>query len=171
MYSQIVKEKKRHGIHPTFHITRLFFAEPNFYTKTSAIEAKGKKTVFSQASLCIFGHSSYITALVSEGLFNSLWDNHSFLYLKLFNCVYYFWGLSMSTISKHFAISLPFQANHKFGIKQIVFCTQSFKKGLYLTKTGSWRTPYGLPFFSTWVMPLLFTNLEVSKEYFKKDFQ
>ena len=109
--------------------------------------------------------------LVSEGLFDSLWDNHSFLYLKLFNCVYYFWGLSMSTSSKHFVNSLPVQANHKFGIKQIAFCTKSIKKVLYLTKTGSWRTSYGFPFFSTWVTPLLFTRLEVSKEYFKEYFQ
>ena len=65
----------------------------------------------------------------------------------------------------------PSSSQPRFGIKWIVFCTKSFIKVLYVTKTGSWRTLYGLPFFSPWDTLLLFTRLEVSKGCFKEYFQ
>ena len=46
--------------------------------------------------------------------------------------------------------------------------TKCIIKVLYLTKKGSWRTSYGLPFFSSWDTPLLFMRLKVSKEYFNR---
>ena len=65
----------------------------------------------------------------------------------------------------------PSSSQPQIWYKKIVFCAKSINKVLYVTKSGSWRTSYGLQFFSPWVMPLLFTSLEVCKEYFKEYFQ
>ena len=114
--------------------------------------------------------SSFIPKQVQLKVFLILCELITFFYLKLFNSVYHFWGPSIRSPLCSQKLS-PNSSRPRFGIKWIVFCAKSIKKVLYLTKKGSWRTSYGLPFFSPWDTPLPFTRLEVSKEYLKEYFQ
>ena len=104
----------------------------------------------------------------------STWVSN-FFYLKLFNSVYHFWGISMRSPCQLQALCSqklsPNSSRPHFGIKWIVFCTKGITKVLHLTKKGSWRTSFWLPFFSPWDTPLPFTKVEVSKEYLKEYFQ